>query len=1216
ALRSRSIVALAGRGGMVSVPLPVDRVREELSGFEGRVSVAAVNGPHSVVISGDVEGLDELLARWSGTDVRARRIAVDYASHSAHVEELRDELLDVLSPVRPQAGEIPVYSTVTGRIEDGSAFDAEYWYANLRQTVEFETATRMLIDDGFGVFVESSPHPVVSIGVQETIEDAGSPAVTVGSLRRNDGGLDRLLTSLAELHVHGVTPDWSKVFPPGAHRVDLPTYAFQHQHYWPSAPSAAPTGDVSGAGLASAGHPLLGAAVELAHGGETVLTGRLSLDTHEWLADHTVAGRVVVPGTGILELALRAADEAGCTVVRELTLQNQLIVPEQGAIRLQVSIGAPDDESGDRHVTVYSRDEHAPESLAWTRHADGLVGCAAGPVPDVPDVPDLRVWPPEDATEADLDGLYEGLAAGGLFYGPLFRGVRRVWRRDDEVFAEVALPAEGQGDAASFGLHPALLDSALHATGFGAFVEDATVGWLPFSWQDVTLAATGAGSLRVRLAPAGPNALALTVADGNGDPVATVGSLALRPLAASGIDEAGADESLFRVEWTELKDLPATPATEAVTWCASPEDVRRLLHQDAPLPRIAAVRCDGPADAEASAGAARDLAGRVLGVVREWLADERTAASRLVVVTSNAVHGTNIDLAGAAVLGLLRSAQSENPDRFVLVDADRDFDAEPGPTAGLTASPTADLTAFVTAAIAADEPQLAVRDGRAWAPRLVRAERPEGTLPWTPDSSVLITGGTGALGALVAHHLVDRHGVRELVLLSRRGPDAPGARELRDELTAAGATVAIRACDVSDRRALADVLASHRITAVVHTAGVLDDGVVTALTPERLETVFSPKADAALHLDELTRELDLSAFVLFSSAAGLFGNPGQANYAAANTLLDALAERRRAAGLPAHSLAWGLWETDTGMVGDLDARDRRRLGRSAGTLSARDGLALFDLALTAPATDASDASAMTDVPDSPAKTDAPTARATSVLLRLDLAPVRAAAGENGCPALLRALVRTPARRAAALNGESAAAEPQQLSLVQRVADAPDGERERLVLDTVADQVRLVLGHSAAYEIEAERGFLDMGFDSLTAVELRNRLTALSGLRLPATLIFDHPTPGALTRYVDERLRQSVPTPARRLLGELKSLESALSEIPDDDSDREKVTRQLQTLLTRWTGQTLPRKPSRAEDRYAQPHSPDADDEPEAGIDLGSASAQELFDLLDNELGTS
>ncbi|MEU3491855.1 type I polyketide synthase, partial [Streptomyces massasporeus] len=326
ALRSRSIVALAGHGGMVSVPLPVERVREDLADYEGRVSVAAVNGPASVVVSGDVEGLDELLTRWTGSGVRARRIAVDYASHSAHVEELRDELLQVLSPIEPRAGRVPVYSTVTGVAEDGSGFDAAYWFTNLRRTVEFETATRSLLRDGYGVFVESSPHPVVSLGVQETIEDSPSAAsaVTVGSLRRNDGGLDRMLLSLAELHVHGVVPDWARVFPAGARRVDLPTYAFQRERYWPT--PAPRTGDVSAAGLVSAEHPLLGAAVTLAGGEGALLTGRLSLETHPWLADHVVAGRVVVPGTALLEMAIRAGDEVGCGYVEELTLEAPLVL--------------------------------------------------------------------------------------------------------------------------------------------------------------------------------------------------------------------------------------------------------------------------------------------------------------------------------------------------------------------------------------------------------------------------------------------------------------------------------------------------------------------------------------------------------------------------------------------------------------------------------------------------------------------------------------------------------------------------------------------------------------------------------------------------------------------------------------------------------------------------------------------------------------------------
>ncbi|MGW9362231.1 type I polyketide synthase, partial [Streptomyces diastaticus] len=393
------------------------------------------------------------------------------------------------------------------------------------------------------------------------------------------------------------------------------------------------------------------------------------------------------------------------------------------------------------------------------------------------------------------------------------------------------------------------------------------------------------------------------------------------------------------------------------------------------------------------------------------------------------------DLAGAGVWGLVRAAQAENPGRLVLLDL------APGTEAD---------AARTCAAALSGETQLALRGEEWFAPRLARAAAaPTQARPvWSAEDTVLITGGTGALGSLVARHLAAEHGVGALVLTSRSGPAAEGAAALEAELTALGTRVTVAACDAADRDQLAALLAAHPVTAVVHTAGVLDDGVLDTLDADRLAGVLRPKADAALHLDALTRDRDLAAFVLFSSAAGVFGSAGQAAYATANAVLDALAQRRRAAGLPGTSLAWGLWETETGMTGGLGSPHRRRLGRGgASALSAEDGLALFDLALLDPAP------------------------ALSVPMRLDLAPVRAAAAENGCPALLRALVRTPARRTAS---PAAAPEPQGPTLAQRLAEAAADEGGRLVLDTVTTQVRAVLGHPATYEIDPGRGFLDLG----------------------------------------------------------------------------------------------------------------------------------------------
>jgi acyl transferase domain-containing protein/NADPH:quinone reductase-like Zn-dependent oxidoreductase/acyl carrier protein len=1483
-VRSRALVGLMGRGGMVSVALPENEIEGWLERWGGRVSVAAVNGPGSVVVSGEREALDGLLSELVDGGVRAREIPVGYASHSAQIEEIREELLAGCAGVVPVSGDVPLFSTVTGELVDTALLDGEYWYRNLRETVRFEQATRTLLGEGYRAFVEISPHPVLTVGVQETVDavraaaedvesadgeqragvGADKPAgvLVTGSLRREQGGLERFLLSLGEAWVHGVEVDWGRVFAgSGATRVGLPTYAFQRERYWLAGQGG--MGDVSAVGLGAADHPLLGAAVALAGGEGWVFTGRLSLDSHSWLSDHAVLGTVLLPGTAFVELALRAGREVGCGSLAELTLEAPLVLGEGGGVQLQVSIGEPGD-SGSRAVSVYSRAQGAREDGlltregAWTRHAAGVLASGRG-IAGGQALNGLvgGVWPPAGAEVAPVGDLYDHLAAQGYEYGPVFQGLTAAWRLGEEVFAEVSLPESHASQAPQYGIHPALLDAALHAAGLGLLGEPTEQGGarIPFSWSGVELYATGASRLRVRLSPAGADAVSLVAVDEGGAPVASVDSLVVREVSAEQLEAArgGRDEALFSLRWDSPAGATAPPPA-AGEWAVLGAresrlageiqdvgvelgvyaDLRSLgeaVDSGAPVPAVVLVDCapefgdaaGGVVGARGASGGvvgAGDVAGGVVGaggasggvvgavhagvrrtleMLQAWLGDERFAATRLVLVTRRAVAtqpGEGVlDLVGGSLWGLVRSAQSEHPGRFVLVDVD-----------GGQAS-----VAALGVALLCEEPQLAVRGGGVLAARLARAGSDgrlavpaggeawrldmgsEGTLeslglvaapealrplqpgevrvgvraaglnfrdllvtlglvalsdpgemlgsegagvvlevgpgvsdfvvgdramgllagafgpvavsdaralvrmpeswsfaraasvpvvfltalyglvdlaavkqgeavlvhaaaggvgmaavqlarqlgaevfataspgkwdtlrslgldgehiassrtlefrerfleatggrgvdvvlnslarefvdaslellprggrfvemgktdirdaaevaeaypgvayrafdlpeagpqriremleeivglfeqgvlqplplttwdvrrapeafrflsqarhigknllmlppPMNPKGTVLITGGTGGLGGLLARHLVAEHGVRSLVLASRRGPEAEGARELRADLEAIGARVRVAACDMSERGEVKGLLAlvpeEHPLDAVVHAAGVLDDGVVESLTLEQVERVLAPKVDGAWHLHELTKDFDLSAFVLFSSAAGTFGGSGQSNYAAANAFLDALAAQRRAQGLPATSMAWGLWAMASGMTGHLGEQDRTRIARAGvGVLSSQQGLELFDAARVSD-------------------------EALVLPVRLDIAALRSQARTGVLPALLRGLIRAPIRRVAAAGG----------SLTRRLAGIPVEERERIVLDLVRSEAAIVLGHASAQAIDEQRAFKDLGFDSLAAVELRNRLNAATGLHLPTTILFDHPTPTTLTRHL-------------------------------------------------------------------------------------------------------
>jgi acyl transferase domain-containing protein/NADPH:quinone reductase-like Zn-dependent oxidoreductase/acyl carrier protein len=1442
ALRSRALVGLAGKGGMVSVVASVGELEERLERWDGQIGVAAVNGPSSVVVSGEREALDEFLRVCGVEGLRAREIPVDYAAHSVQVQEIREELLEGCSGITPRRSDVPFFSTVTGGLLDTSELDGEYWYRNLRETVRFEQATRALLGDGYRVFVEVSPHPVLTMGVQESVDEAlegSDDAVVVGSLRRGEGGPERFLRSLSELWVRGVGVDWGVLFErSGARRVRLPTYAFQRERYWLSAGELG-VGDLASAGQSSIAHPLLGAVVELADGDQWLFTGRVSLQSHPWLADHAVFGSVLLAGTAFVDLALCVGGRVGCAVVQELTLEAPLLFSEQDAIMLQLSVGEPD-ESGARSLSIYSRPEGALEGASgggerWTRHASGVLAGAGGALNGRPGAFTERVgvlagessWPPDGSQVIDVDGLYDALAERGYEYGPVFQGLQAAWRREDEVFVEVSLSSEQQDQASAFGMHPALLDSAFHAglsslVGPDADGEGQAQGGvrLPFSFSGVELYAAGAGSLRVSLFPAGGDAVSLLIADDTGGLVASIDSLVGREISTSQLDTARNDnqhDSLFRMDWIAVPGSPSAPvgsvallsgvkllaeslgeAGRSVEVHADLPALVETLDREVPLPEVVLVDCgsDDRSGLDEPACSHRSVH-QVLELLQGWLADERFLDARLVVVTRNAVAvGAGEDVPGLAqspVWGLVRSAQSENPERFVLIDIDSD---------------EASRSVFPQL-LSADEPQLAIRAGTVFAPRLARAGTggvlvaPEGVGEWrlsagaggtlenlslvpapemaqplepgqvrvgmragglnfrdimvtlglvsvdnpsvggegagvvlgvgsgvegvvvgdrvmglfpglgpvvvtdhrlvvrmpagwsfaqaaavpivfltayyglvdlaglqpgekmlvhagtggvgmaavqlarhlgaevfataspgkwktlrsmgldemhiassrtlefkehflsatdgqgmdvildslagefvdasldllseggrfiemgktdirdteevakshpgvfyrafdlfeagperlegmfgellelfgsgvleplpvsawdihcapqafrfmsqarhtgkivlnmpctinNAQGTVLITGGTGTLGALLARHLVSVHGVGQLLLVSRRGVDAEGAVELQAELEALGASVRIVACDVSRREELEklfeSITAEHPLSAVVHTAGMLDDGVIGSLTAQRLDRVLAGKADAAWHLHELTEHMDLQAFVLFSSGAGALGSPGQGNYAAANAFLDALAAHRLARGLPGSSLAWGLWEQASGMTENMNEADISRMGRlGSGALSSVRGLELFDSALEA-------------------------GEALMLPIPLDLTALRTQARIGVLPAMLAGLVRVPRRRPS----EHGA------SLARRLAMTPEAEREGLVLELVKAQVSTVLGHASPEAIDPQRTFKELGFDSLTAVELRNRLNAATGLRLPATLVFDYPTTSAVASHL-------------------------------------------------------------------------------------------------------
>jgi pimaricinolide synthase PimS1 len=1029
AARGRLMGALPAGGAMAAIEASESEALEAIAGGEERLAIAAVNAAAAVVLSGAEEEVERVRERFAEQGRKTKRLAVSHAFHSPLMEPMLEDFAAVAADLDFSPPQVPIVSNLTGEaLGPERATDPDYWVAHVREPVRFAASVRALAQQGAATFLELGPDPVLCAMAAEVCAAEGSPAAIAPALREGHAEPLCLATALATAHAHGASLDWGPHFAgAGAAGVPLPTYAFQRRRYWLEAGAAA---DVGAAGLADPEHPLLAAAIE-GPDGELVLSGRLSPATQPWLAEHELGGRALLPGTAFLELALCAAAWVGMGEVAELTLQRPLLLPAEGAVQLRVSLAAPGGER--RELAVHSRPEPASgeEAEEWALHAEGAIADGAASIPEEA----LAEWPPPGAGALDVDLLHERLAEAGFEYGPAFAGLLAAWVGAEGAYAEVALPDEQASQAHRYRLHPALLDAALHAVALPDGQGGEAVPQLPFAWSGVALRAAGAAGLRVRIGRGEGGDHELLIADGAGMPLG-VARLATRALDQAELRAAPSRRGLLRTDWRPVELGAGEPA--------------RLCE------------LEPGADGDPAAVAATALAR-----VREHLAEEE--GGRLAFLTRGALatgveERVSPDL--AAAWGLVRSAQSEHPERFALIDSD-----------GSEAS----AEALERALADLSEPQLALRQGEALVPRLVPALAGEAiAAPLDPERTVLLTGGTGGLGSLLARHLAGEHGVRHLLLASRSGVAAEGAEELLEELAGLGAEARIEACDVADRQQLQELLDTvapqHPLGAVFHAAGVLADATVAGLDEERLRVPFA-KASAAQHLHELSAGQELSAFVLFSSAAATLGAPGQANYAAANAYLDALAHERRRQGLPATSIGWGPWE-GAGMEGGLREADRARVRRAGAlALSPRRGLELLDLARLGP---------------DPAP----------VAIRFDRAALRAQAEIGALPPLL-----------AEVAGATIAPRGEAGVLARLLEGVAEEQREATVLDFVRGEVAAVLGLPAGAEVEPGRAFRDLGFDSLAAVELRNRLVRASGLRLPPTVVFDHPSAGAMAGHL-------------------------------------------------------------------------------------------------------
>ncbi|MFJ9196959.1 SDR family NAD(P)-dependent oxidoreductase, partial [Streptomyces flaveolus] len=1430
--RGRLMQACRTDGAMVSVEAGEAEVLDAIGDRAG-VGVAALNTPAQTVVSGDADAVTALAEHFAGQGRRTHRLTVSHAFHSTHMDAMLDEYAAVAADCDYRAPAIPLVDTRTGAWHPAGTAEGEgirspeHWVRQVREAVRFTDALGTLAEHGVRRFLECGPAPALThMGTQTLSVGHFTPSMR-NAAKAGEGTADEprtLLAALARLHTAGHRVDWSRTpLPASGGPVELPTYAFQRTRYWKEPASRT---DVRGSGLGQGSHPWLPATAVLAGGDGHLLSGAVSAAEHPWLADHAVFDSVLLPGTGLLDLAWAAAHTVGAARVAHLTLARPLVLEGSARTRLQVRVGEAAEE-GRRTIAVYSQPEDAVDQQVWTLHAEGELDDVR--VPSGEAFAELSAWPVPGADGVELDGFYDGMAAKGVAYGPAFRGLTELSRRDGVAYGRIVLPDGDTAGRDGFGVHPALFDAALHTlAGTAPGGERDTDGdsvLLPFAWTDVTLYATGATELRVRveLEPSGEGEggetrASVLLADGTGRPVASASGLRLQRASAEQLRAGGrGTDHLYRVEFqpVEAEALPAPGADGTAGTLVLGDgngfvarsldapafaDLDGLLASDPAPRRIVVDRTPQPSGTAGPSAAERAhaTASGELALVQRLLASPALVDTEVVWVTGDAVSTRPDDtvaaLGTAPLWGLVRSLRAESPERtWRLVDVDADaavpdlfatalsvtgepelalrgemvfvsrlaragsggtvrvpdtgawaldvrekgrldtFEAVPldtaeplGPgevrvqvrAAGLNfrdvlnaldmvhapkfglecagvvleagaevrhlragdrvmglavgsfgtevradarvMTPIPDHLSYAEAATVpltfltayhglvdlgslqagekilihaaaggvgmaavqlarhfraevygtastakwpalramglADDHIASSRDttfADTWNdvpfdvvlnslarefvdttltmltdggrflemgktdirdPHQVTTDHPgvryqafdlmdsgadriqemlqeitallaDGTIrplplhaydvreapsafrfmaqgrhtgklvltlprPLDPEGTALITGGTGALGQALAEHLIRTHGIRHLVLTSRRGRDTPGADALTTRLTAAGAaTVRIVACDVSRRddvaAAVSAVAADHPLTAVVHLAAVLDDGIARNQDADRMAAVLAPKVDGAVHLHELTAGQDLAVFALFSSVAGTFGSPGQVNYAAANAFLDAFAAYRRTRGLPGLSLAWGLWDQGgAGMTAHLGEAELARMRRGgARALGVEEGLALFDAALRRP-------------------------EAQLAPVRLDLAGL--AQQEDVAP-LLRSLVRPRLRQAAATA-------PQGSDFLDRLAALGEAERFETLTEFVRGEVAAAVGLPGAHAVAAERPLQGLGLDSLMSVDLKNRIAAQTGAELPSTLAFDYPTPRAIAEFLLGRLR--------------------------------------------------------------------------------------------------
>lgn len=1139
--RGRLMQQVAG-GKMASVELSGDDAERAIAACQGRLVVAATNGPTSTVLSGDADALDEVVAALERQGTSCRRLRVDAAFHSAQMDAPRGELIALLQELRPNAPVLPMYSTVTGGPTDGLSLGAEYWGRNLREPVRFAAAIGAMVSAGYSQFIEIGPHPVLSNDIQACLRQQNVTGVIVPSLRRGPDERLVMLNSLGALYVQGQAVEWKSLYPDGGCPVRLPQYPWQRERYW----LAAQAGESRTHG-AGGNRRLQSAGVDGTLYWETDLEqNRAALSD-----DYQVQGTAVVPASAWLEMTAAAAEEIlgrPPQLLADVEFKRALFLAAGELPTIQIAFSpAP---QGEIAFQIFSRPRDF-STAAGTLHVCGTI------LPEEPasaerrrpvDLAGLRA---QCSEEISADDHYVRFRERGLLCGPPFQGIERIWRYNGQALGKIrdldAVPrANGR-------FHPGFIDACFQVLQYNVAASrgEAAGVYLPTRIDRVRFHGRigsrlwGHSRLRTDRNACGSGfAGDVQLLDAGGEVVAEFLGLHLNKVEAGQLPwgvQPQLDDWLYELSWQHQPRQPVAEGTApqaAARWLLfadrqgvaarlaeslraqggrcwmayegssfrglsadefelrpdQAEDLRKLLQASnsaqSPLTGIVHLwSLDSPAASQTTIAALDSAQRRSCGAVVELVRElSRTAAGvspRVWLVTQGAqcvgAQPAGVAVSQSPLWGLGRVAAQEHPDlRVGLVDLDPAARAEE--TVAVLQSEICD---------ASRENQIAFRQGQRHVARLVRRDSASAAqaAPFRLDGAYLITGGLGDLGLLVARWMAER-GARRLILTGRTrlstraswADAAPGSRLARQatairELESLGATVELAALDVADEFEMKSFLAAYRregrpaIRGVVHAAGVLNDRTLVELRQEELHEVLRPKVQGAWLLHRLLGD-DLDFCVLFSSAASVFGSPGQGNYAAGNAFLDALAAHRRALGLPATSINWGPW-SEVGMAARDEKTDRLAL-LGVQAIAPRQGLDVLERlwGQSSPQT---------------------------VVVPLDWRRYTRRFQAGTEPVLTCDLVGQERAKAES----SMAAEKAVLTREALLAASPE-ERPRLLESFLRDQAARVLGFAPS-RLDVRQSLNNQGLDSLMAVELRNRMEAALGLNVPVVMFLQGPS---------------------------------------------------------------------------------------------------------------